>query len=134
MRVRVRVRACVCVRVAVEVHPLYPQEELRAYCEREGIVLQAYAALGGQDGSKAKWQALGGHVMEAAPVLAAAGARAQSSLACGALIRGCSLGHIEIHCKTNRKLRILALDTTDDGPLQGAAAQLYAGGRHPLSV
>jgi diketogulonate reductase-like aldo/keto reductase len=42
----------------VECHPLYPQDELRAYCEREGIVLQAYAALGGQDGTKKQWTAL----------------------------------------------------------------------------
>ena len=58
----------------VELHPLYPQTELREYCEREGIVLQAYAVLGGQDASKAKWQALGGHLLEAAPVVAAASA------------------------------------------------------------
>ena len=56
----------------VELHPLYPQAELREYCEREGIVLQAYAVLGGQDASKAKWQLLGGHVLEAAPVVTAA--------------------------------------------------------------
>ena len=53
-------------------HPLYPQGELRAYCEKEGILLQAYASLGGQDGSKAKWQALGGKLLEAQPVTAAA--------------------------------------------------------------
>ena len=39
----------------VECHPLFPQAELRDYCQKEGIVLQAYAALGGQDGSKKKW-------------------------------------------------------------------------------
>lgn len=55
----------------VECHPHYQQEELRAYCEKEGIVLQAYASLGGQDGSKAKWEALGGKLLEAPPVLAA---------------------------------------------------------------
>ena len=58
----------------VELHPLYPQHELAAYCAQEGIVLQAYASLGGQDGSKAKWEALGGRLLEAAPVLAAAAA------------------------------------------------------------
>ena len=60
----------------VEMHPLYPQAELRAYCEREGIVLQAYASLGGQDGSKAKWASLGGHLLEAPAVLAACKAHA----------------------------------------------------------
>lgn len=43
----------------VECHPLYQNEELRAYCAREGIVLQAYAVLGGQDASKAKWKEIG---------------------------------------------------------------------------
>ena len=42
----------------VECHPLYPQDELREYCAKEGIVLQAYAALGGQDGTKIKWKEL----------------------------------------------------------------------------
>ena len=63
----------------VECHPLYPQDELRAYCEKEGIVLQAYASLGGQDGSKAKWQALGGKLLESPPVLAACAAHAEQS-------------------------------------------------------
>ena len=36
----------------VECHPLYQQEALRQYCAKEGIVLQAYASLGGQDASK----------------------------------------------------------------------------------
>jgi len=42
----------------VECHPLYPQDELLKYCEKEGIVLQAYAALGGQDASKVQWNEL----------------------------------------------------------------------------
>lgn len=42
----------------VECHPLYPNNELRSYCDKEGIVLQAYAALGGQDGTKQKWKEL----------------------------------------------------------------------------
>lgn len=42
----------------VECHPLYPQTELREYCQQEGIVLQAYASLGGQDTGKAKWNDL----------------------------------------------------------------------------
>mmetsp|Transcript_30173 Transcript_30173/g.46685 ORF Transcript_30173/g.46685 Transcript_30173/m.46685 type:complete len:206 (-) Transcript_30173:15-632(-) len=42
----------------VEFHPIYPQEELREYCAQEGIVLQAYASLGGQDASKARWKEL----------------------------------------------------------------------------
>jgi diketogulonate reductase-like aldo/keto reductase len=42
----------------VECHPLYPQSELRTYCEDQGIVVQAYAALGGQDATKAQWKLL----------------------------------------------------------------------------
>jgi len=34
----------------VECHPLFPQRELKAYCDRHGIVLQAYASFG-SDGS-----------------------------------------------------------------------------------
>mmetsp|Transcript_9601 Transcript_9601/g.13574 ORF Transcript_9601/g.13574 Transcript_9601/m.13574 type:complete len:386 (-) Transcript_9601:43-1200(-) len=48
----------------VECHPLYPQDELRAYCKKEGIVLQAYASLGGQDGTKKKWVELLGGTMK----------------------------------------------------------------------
>eukprot|EP01049_Picozoa_sp_SAG25_P002046 SAG25_NODE_101_length_15508_cov_11.653384_11_plen_94_part_00 len=33
----------------VELHPYHPQRELRAYCKRHGILVQAYASLGGQD-------------------------------------------------------------------------------------
>lgn len=78
----------------VEMHPHFPQPELKAYCEREGIVLQAYAALGGQDAGKAKWEAIGGHVLQAEPVLQAAQAHdatpAQALLR-WALQRGCSV-------------------------------------------
>ena len=43
----------------VEFHPLYPQTELLEYCQQEGIVLQAYASLGGQDTGKNQWLKLG---------------------------------------------------------------------------
>ena len=39
----------------VEFHPLQTQAELRKYCTEEGIVLQAYASLGGQDTGKKVW-------------------------------------------------------------------------------
>jgi diketogulonate reductase-like aldo/keto reductase len=42
----------------VEVHPLYPQTDLLEYCQREGIVVQAYASLGGQDTGKSAWNQL----------------------------------------------------------------------------
>ena len=42
----------------VELHPLYPQTELREYCRQEGIRVQAYASLGGQDTGKTVWSKL----------------------------------------------------------------------------
>jgi diketogulonate reductase-like aldo/keto reductase len=40
--------------------PLYPQHELLQYCKGEGITLQAYASLGGQDLGKKGWVELFG--------------------------------------------------------------------------
>jgi len=42
----------------IECHPLFPQQELVAYCQKEGIVVQAYASLGGQDAGKKFWRTL----------------------------------------------------------------------------
>lgn len=42
--------------------PLFPQAELVEYCRKEGIVLQAYASLGGQDTGKKVWAELFGKV------------------------------------------------------------------------
>jgi diketogulonate reductase-like aldo/keto reductase len=42
----------------IECHPLYPQTELVEYCQKEGIVVQAYASLGGQDAGKGYWKKL----------------------------------------------------------------------------
>jgi diketogulonate reductase-like aldo/keto reductase len=54
----------------VECHPLYPQQELLEYCQKEGIVLQAYSAFGGQDASKAQWKELvGGTKMMDSPII-----------------------------------------------------------------
>ena len=48
----------------VELHPYYTQTELASYCREEGIVLQAYASLGGQDAGKGKWETLGGPLLQ----------------------------------------------------------------------
>eukprot|EP00793_Prasinoderma_coloniale_P002428 PRCOL_00001909-RA len=56
----------------VEMHPYYAQAELLEYCAREGIVLQAYASLGGQDASRAKMDSLGGDLLECDPAAAIA--------------------------------------------------------------
>ena len=58
----------------VELHPYHQQRELQAYCAQEGIVLQAYASLGGQDASRAKLEALGGSLLASPAVLGAAAA------------------------------------------------------------
>jgi diketogulonate reductase-like aldo/keto reductase len=36
----------------IECHPLFPQQELLEYCAKEGILVQAYSSLGGQDAGK----------------------------------------------------------------------------------
>jgi len=56
----------------VELNPYYQQRELQEYCAQEGIVLQAYASLGGQDASKAKLASLGGSLLKVGPVVQAA--------------------------------------------------------------
>ncbi|VEU33897.1 unnamed protein product [Pseudo-nitzschia multistriata] len=42
----------------IECHPLFPQKELVEYCRKEGIVVQAYSSLGGQDVGKKFWRTL----------------------------------------------------------------------------
>lgn len=42
----------------IECHPLFPQRELVEYCQKEGIVVQAYSSLGGQDAGKKFWRTL----------------------------------------------------------------------------
>ena len=88
----------------VELHPLYPQTELLEYCRKEGIHVQAYASLGGQDAGKSVWSQLLGvkltgktkkfNLMHAEPVLKLADqlqlTPAQSLLQWG-LQQGCAL-------------------------------------------
>lgn len=42
----------------IEVHPLHPQTALLEYCAAHGIVVTAYASLGGQDTNRAQWAEL----------------------------------------------------------------------------
>ena len=42
----------------IECHPLFPQKDLVDYCRKEGIVVQAYSSLGGQDAGKKFWRTL----------------------------------------------------------------------------
>jgi len=43
----------------VEMHPYYIQKELRDYCAKEEVVIQAYSSLGGQDFGKKGYARLG---------------------------------------------------------------------------
>eukprot|EP00534_Pseudo-nitzschia_fraudulenta_P004084 CAMPEP_0201136202 /NCGR_PEP_ID=MMETSP0850-20130426/54760_1 /ASSEMBLY_ACC=CAM_ASM_000622 /TAXON_ID=183588 /ORGANISM="Pseudo-nitzschia fraudulenta, Strain WWA7" /LENGTH=387 /DNA_ID=CAMNT_0047407489 /DNA_START=179 /DNA_END=1339 /DNA_ORIENTATION=+ len=42
----------------IECHPLFPQNKLVDYCRKEGIIVQAYSSLGGQDVGKKFWRTL----------------------------------------------------------------------------
>jgi len=53
----------------IELHPFNPQTELVKYCKSHGIVVEAYASLGGQDSGKKTWRALGGPLLERKEVL-----------------------------------------------------------------
>ena len=57
----------------IELHPYNPQTELVAFCRKEGIAVQAYASLGGQDCGKKTWNALGGKLTEREEVKSIAG-------------------------------------------------------------
>ena len=48
----------------IELHPYNPQTELVDYCQKHGIIIQAYASLGGQDSGKKTWKTLGGRLVE----------------------------------------------------------------------
>ena len=48
----------------IEFHPYNPQTELVEYCQKHGIVVQAYASLGGQDCGKKRWNILGGKLVD----------------------------------------------------------------------
>lgn len=48
----------------IEFHPYNPQTELVEYCRKHGIIIQAYASLGGQDCGKKRWNILGGKLVE----------------------------------------------------------------------
>jgi len=87
----------------VELNPYYQQRELQAYCAEEGIVLQAYASLGGQDASKATTASLGGPLLEAPPVAAAA--EAHGATAAQVLLRWALQKRIIVIPKANREAR-----------------------------
>ncbi|GFH52295.1 hypothetical protein CTEN210_08771 [Chaetoceros tenuissimus] len=53
----------------IELHPYNPQTELVDYCKKEGIIVQAYGSLGGQDSGKKTWRELGGKLTEREEIL-----------------------------------------------------------------
>lgn len=48
----------------IELHPYNPQSDLVDYCNKKGILIEAYASLGGQDVGKKAWKALGGPLLQ----------------------------------------------------------------------
>lgn len=58
----------------IELHPYNYryQKDLIDYCHQEGIVIEAYASLGGQDCGKKSWNVLGGRLLERPEVSAIA--------------------------------------------------------------
>jgi aldehyde reductase len=58
----------------IELHPYNYryQKDLIEYCNQEGIVIEAYASLGGQDCGKKSWNVLGGKLLERPEVSAMA--------------------------------------------------------------
>ena len=117
----------------VESHPLFPNNRLRDYCTKEGIILQAYAVLGGQDGTKRKWREInnGLSLLESPTVTEIAnrhGISASQVLIRYALQRDCA---VVIKASTNRRLQenaqafstkslsedeMSSLDALDQGP------------------
>lgn len=56
----------------IELHPYNPQTDLVNYCKKEGIIVQAYGSLGGQDSGKKTWRELGGKLTEREEILSIA--------------------------------------------------------------
>ena len=48
----------------IELHPYNPQSDIVQYCQKHGIVVEAYASLGGQDSGKKTWNKLGGKLID----------------------------------------------------------------------
>ena len=48
----------------IELHPYNPQTDIVQYCRKHGIVVEAYASLGGQDSGKKTWNKLGGKLLD----------------------------------------------------------------------
>lgn len=42
----------------IECHPIFPQQDILDYCAKEGIAVQAYSSLGGQDVGKKFWRSM----------------------------------------------------------------------------
>lgn len=62
-------RLCGTARIApmvhqFECHPLHPQKDMLRYCAEQGILVTAYASLGGQDTNRAQWEVLLGQGAE----------------------------------------------------------------------
>jgi diketogulonate reductase-like aldo/keto reductase len=90
----------------IECHPLYPNTEVVEYCQKEGIVVQAYAALGGQDATKVQWEELlDGKTLLTCPVVAKI-ASAHKVTPAQVLLRYALQKNYAICPKTSKRLRM----------------------------
>lgn len=116
----------------VEMHPYYPQTELRAFCRDHDICIQAYASLGGQDTSSAQWDRLGIPPLLQQPAVLRA-AEAHGKPAASVLLRWALQQGVAVIPKTRDQARVVsnlqaassfslteeemaALDGLDQGP------------------
>ena len=104
----------------IENHEDNPQTELVEYCRREGIAVQAYASLGGQDAGKKSWSALGGRLLE------------RSEVADVAVRRGVTPAQVLLRWATQRGFCVIP-KSTDAGHMRMNLEAVAEGGGFRLS-
>lgn len=95
-----------------ELHPYLQQKGVVALCEKEGILLQAYASLGGQDTSANKWKELKRPALMEHPVAFKAAKAHATTTACVLLRWALQKGYGVIP-KSSSKTRIAANASLD---------------------
>jgi len=94
----------------VELHPYRNQAELRRFCEEEGIAVQAYASLGGQDAGKGSLEKLGGSLLSRPEVLEIVGRHSKAHgggvTAAGVLLRWATQRGIAVLPKSSTTQRM----------------------------
>jgi diketogulonate reductase-like aldo/keto reductase len=107
----------------VELHPYHSQQDLRRYCESEGIVVQAYASLGGQDAGKGVLEKLGGSLLAHPQVLAIAEKYSPVGVsAAGVLLRWATQKGIAVLPKSSSPQRMAENFVAATGALGGCTS------------